>query len=301
MSKNSSHKWYVMRTGKVQGPFSYNILLKLGRLGRLKPTDKLSHDQEKWRKAASYPALFPSESTPIQLKDDERSGLDRRDELNQTNETVGEHQRQKVDRRSQEAPETIERRKMRTKLLEAINKSHTKDHFPLATIIIAVIVVISLAVMFTPSDEPVDIDCNAPADVGVVWDNCRLSNLSLVEGELNGASIKNADLSGGNFTSARMVKVDFSFSNLNKANFQSANLNNAVLVGVDMQSANLYSVSLRESDLSYADLRGANLKNADLTNALFSKTIWTDGKICAAGSVGECLLEEQPQYKTEPD
>lgn len=291
MNINSSHKWYVKRAEKVQGPFSYDILLKLARLGRLQPTDKLSHDKQKWLTADSYSNLFPSESTPIQLKDDERSGLDRRDESSNTSETVGEYERQIIDRRSQEAPETIERRRMRTRLLETINNTHTKDHFPLVAILIVVMVVISLAVMFTPEDEIIEVNCNAPAATNVVWDNCRLSNLSLVGSELKGASIKNADLSGGNFESARMMKVDFSFSNMNNANFQNANLNNAVLVGVDLQSANLYSVSLRESDLSYADLRGAQLKNADLTNAIFSKAIWTDGKICATGSVGQCLSE----------
>jgi uncharacterized protein YjbI with pentapeptide repeats len=42
-----------------------------------------------------------------------------------------------------------------------------------------------------------------------------------------------------------------------------------------------------------ARLQGANLKGADLTGARFDSAdlegaVWTDGRVCAAGSVGSC-------------
>ena len=41
-------------------------------------------------------------------------------------------------------------------------------------------------------------------------------------------------------------------------------------------------------DLSGADLAGANLTNANLSGAMLNGATWTDGKICAEGSIGEC-------------
>jgi uncharacterized protein YjbI with pentapeptide repeats len=52
---------------------------------------------------------------------------------------------------------------------------------------------------------------------------------------------------------------------------------------VYLNDANLYG-----ADLSYADLSGANLEGANLYGAWLSGAVWTDGRVCAEGSLGAC-------------
>jgi len=53
--------------------------------------------------------------------------------------------------------------------------------------------------------------------------------------------------------------------------------------------ANLQKVNLLDADLSGANLRGANLSGAILIQAKFDNATWTDGRVCAKHSIGECL------------
>lgn len=62
---------------------------------------------------------------------------------------------------------------------------------------------------------------------------------------------------------------------------------------VDLSYAILSGANLLKADLSGAGLEGvvlirANLTDADLTGANLSGATWTDGAICAEGSIGEC-------------
>ena len=81
---------------------------------------------------------------------------------------------------------------------------------------------------------------------------------------------------------------------LDGANLQGANLSYSILQLASLKGANLMLANLRKVSLLDADLRGANLRGANLTDALllkarFDNAIWTDGRTCAVGSVGECL------------
>ena len=53
--------------------------------------------------------------------------------------------------------------------------------------------------------------------------------------------------------------------------------------------ANMQKVNLLDADLSGANLQGANLNGAILIKAKFDGATWTDGRICAKGSIGRCL------------
>ena len=85
---------------------------------------------------------------------------------------------------------------------------------------------------------------------------------------LSGVTAQNMFLPGVLMTSANLTGADFTGSVLTRARMGSADLTNAIMVGVD---------------LTGADLSDANLVRADFTGAT-----WTDGRVCAAGSVGEC-------------
>jgi uncharacterized protein YjbI with pentapeptide repeats len=68
----------------------------------------------------------------------------------------------------------------------------------------------------------------------------------------------------------------------------SCNLVGANLVGADLSRANLVGADLRGADLSHAYLMGANLQNSRQDGANFSGAVWTDGRVCREGSIGDC-------------
>ena len=60
----------------------------------------------------------------------------------------------------------------------------------------------------------------------------------------------------------------------------------ADMVGLTMP---ITKANFLDADLSGANLRGANLQGAILIQAKLSGATWTDGRVCAEGSVGKCL------------
>jgi uncharacterized protein YjbI with pentapeptide repeats len=75
-------------------------------------------------------------------------------------------------------------------------------------------------------------------------------------------------------------------------------LTGADLTGADLQIANLSGANLSGANLSGANLSNAWLVDSNLSKAKITKTIfdgatldgavWTDGKLCADGSMGMC-------------
>ncbi len=286
---SESKKWQVRRSGQTRGPYSYSVLEKLAKAGRLKQSDELSHDGENWQIAGEFSGFFDRSELNLFLKDDERSGFDRRD-----TESVSkndEQKRQEKDRRKAEPEEEITRRRSRTKLLETIKENRVKDNFPLKTIFISLLLLILLGFLLKSSDRTVLTDCRASAQPGVNWDNCSFNKLILTGQDLSRASIRNAVLNGVNLNNGILVESNLSYTDLSGGNLINANLQKAILKGTNLQSANLSFASLKEADLSHADLRNAQLKNADFSQAILDKAIWTDGRFCTNGSVGECLQE----------
>jgi hypothetical protein len=122
--------------------------------------------------------------------------------------------------------------------------------------------------------------------------------------DLEGADLRDVDLSSANLLNSNLTGVDLTGAVLSYTNLIYANLDGADLLAVDLQYANLYranlsNTDLRYADLRYADLRYADLRYTDLSNAKLSSAIlyyadlssatWTDGSICAEGSIGECI------------
>lgn len=288
---NDSNQWYVRRAGQIRGPFTFNMLTKFARLGRLRQLDELSSDKIHWKLAREFGDLFMPTTTEMLLKDDERSGLDRRELKNLAAVKAGktvEH-REGKERRKVESEDEIHRRKMRTQLLEVIRDNRQEDHFPIIAITLSLVLILSMGLFFSKPKNEAEPDCSSIPASSVNWDNCQLDKLKVIKGDLSNSSIRNAMLSRADLRGSRLTGSNFSYSNLSGANLSSAMLDQAILKGANLRSADLSSTSLNNADLSYADLRDANLSNADLTGALLDKTIWPDGKLCARGSVGQCL------------
>ncbi len=78
---------------------------------------------------------------------------------------------------------------------------------------------------------------------------------------------------------------------LTNANLAGVNLKGAKLMEANLAGANLKGADLTGAMLYFADLTGANLAGAKLTGAQLTNAIWTDGQLCAHGSLGQCKRE----------
>ncbi|MCU7905399.1 MAG: pentapeptide repeat-containing protein [Candidatus Thiodiazotropha sp. (ex Epidulcina cf. delphinae)] len=111
--------------------------------------------------------------------------------------------------------------------------------------------------------------------------------------DMHESSLASARLDRSNFARANFSRSIFQLANLKDTNLMLSNLEYAHMHGVNLQNANLMlanltGASLFDADLSGANLRGANLLGAILIKAKLDNATWTDGRVCAKGSIGEC-------------
>ncbi|MBF0335185.1 MAG: SCO family protein [Alphaproteobacteria bacterium] len=97
------------------------------------------------------------------------------------------------------------------------------------------------------------------------------------------ANLAGADLSDGNLHVANLQR-----SNLAKANLTRVQMFAASLTGANLSEANLSGANLTRVDLTGADLRGARLDGATMIAVKLGGAKWTDGRVCADGSVETC-------------
>lgn len=112
--------------------------------------------------------------------------------------------------------------------------------------------------------------------------------------DMNHASMAQIRLDGANLQGANLSNAALDLANLKESNLMLSNLEGAHLHAANLQKTNLMLANLQKVNFLDADLRGANLKGANLAGAILiaaklESATWTDGRICAAGSVGECL------------
>ena len=294
MTGRQSSLWYVRRKQAVRGPYPQGQIVREVLLGRIRADDELSQDREHWQPLSALPQLQPEKvyqtETPegqrrlamAKLHEDERAH-DRRGARKSSGQ-----ERRGSDRRKKE-PETVVRHRQRvqrwtdTKSAPGMNRGIA--YAVLAGIALALVIYF---VGYRPAPATSERDCNAAPAPGVVWSGCLLSGKLLSDARLQNAHIDNAQLrrtflQGANLTGADLRYTDFEGALLQQAVLREANLTGAVLRGA----------SLNKADLRGADLRFANLVNATLTGALLAdarldKAIWTNGRICAANSIGRC-------------
>ena len=116
-------------------------------------------------------------------------------------------------------------------------------------------------------------ECSDPARPYVDWSGCdktgvRLHRVIMAEAQLRGTILIDAFL----------FRTD---------------LRGADLAGADLTDAMLGMAILTNADLQGADLEGAVLRGAYLEGAKLTGAVWTDGRICGHGSVGECRELDQ--------
>lgn len=161
-------------------------------------------------------------------------------------------------------------------------------------------VIVSLTLLPTLAEAA----CTDPAQPGVEWARCQMSQRPFPHAHLSGATLidtnfQRSDLSGADLSNvyargATFISSTMKGANLKDADLRSSDLTKAVLDGSDLTGADLRYTRLFRASLRDVNLTGARLDRADLLKADFSGATWTDGKtICAEGSIGQCNPTEE--------
>ena len=116
----------------------------------------------------------------------------------------------------------------------------------------------------------------------------KASGLDMHESSMASIRLDRADLSRSNLSYSILQLASLKGANLMMTNFEGAHMHGVNLEGANLMMANLMKVNLLDANLTKANLRGANLSGAILMKARFDNAIWTDGRVCAVGSIGEC-------------
>lgn len=99
----------------------------------------------------------------------------------------------------------------------------------------------------------------------------NLSQLKLMEANLEGGIFHQSKLRKTNLQKANLAGTDFGRASLAGANLRDANLGRSYMAGSDLEGADLRGADLSHANLSRANLRGTNLCGANLTNAKISE------------------------------
>jgi hypothetical protein len=286
--KKKNTLWYVRQRGVITGPFPSRLITNHLMLGRLTVNDQACLDSVSWLEIGDITALRPVAKADFKPKItlDERNGFDRR----QQKEIENTNNRPRLkSRRSPEEQDTIRRRQFHTLLMRKYHDRHSPILWPLAAVAVLLITIVTTAI-FSPTMLPVSqVNCNAPADIAVNWNNCFKPNLQLANTLMNNAQLRSAHLTNSNLISATLTGADLAYADLSFSALNYGQLQNVNLVGANLEQTDLSNTDLSNADLSYANLLNANLEGAALDNVSFDHAIWLNGDICNIRSIGQCI------------
>ncbi len=300
------HLWYTRRNGVVRGPFPAAMVSSFILLGRITDADELSTDKTHWQTLVDLPTLIPEVMRHVvteedrqrlfiaQMHADERLAEGRRHESPETRpgyDAPDSQDKRMVERRAAE-PNRFRIHRHRRELLARPIEEPIR-HSLLASLLLGGVIALLFGLLFFYLRHPDSVvtnapDCAAPATPGINWSYCHMEGARLARAQLTGANLSNASLVGANLQGAHLATSDLSYANVSAANLHAADLRAVNLKGAELRNTDLSGSILNDANLSYADLLGANLSNAMLNNTDFSKATWTDGRQCAAASLGQC-------------
>ena len=282
-----STKWYTRQNETINGPFTMALLKSNLQLGRIDAQTEISTDQQYWQPLGDVIALELAEPVmPPPLSVDERDGFDRRNELPLTE---AQREMRRAQRRKQEPEFVIQQRQQRTELLQKLKPERPSRFWPLLIISLLLLGVVISAFIFPTPSTVSEAECDSTPAPEVNWENCLKPGMDIPSASLNGANLRNSDLTLSNMMGADLQQADLRYADLRLSNLSYTLLQQANLKGANLQQADLSYSNLAESDLSFANLRDAKLGGSDLSNVKLDKAIWIDGRVCAAGSIGNCL------------
>jgi hypothetical protein len=292
--------WYVRRSDEVRGPFPAAQVARHIVLGRVRLGDEVSRDGVQWMPLGDRPELLPAalreasdEDTlwRLRLREDERSGLDRR--AGQVVPPEIAERRSGRERRQPEPVALVRRRRNRTEYLQDLRR-HTPPRpgrWLWAGLGLVLIAMVAAAMLATNPRPPAGLRCNADPAPGVDWHECRLEALEVSGLDLSGARLRGTKAREAQMAGTRLAGADLAYADLAGAQLSAADLSRASLVGANLTLADLTGANLSGADLSYADLTRARLEGVRLEGATLNRAVWVDGRICAPGSIGACARE----------
>ena len=295
-----SRLWYVRRAGATRGPLPPGQVSREILLGRIRDGDELSPDHEYWRPLAQLPQLQPSvvrhADTPegrrhlllARLREDER-----RHERRVAGFAPDGANRRHGDRRNIASFDVMAQREPAAHRVAAETQAEERNLLlPVAVILIAVLTLAMYFLWYQPMPSGSLPNCQAAPKPGINWSGCTLTGRDLRRAPLSGAKLGSSVLANVDLRDANLVGADLSDANLDGADLRGANLQTASLKGAILRGAKLANADLRDTDMTYAELQGADLSAAQLQGARLDRAIWTDGRVCAPESVGECRAPE---------
>jgi len=130
--------------------------------------------------------------------------------------------------------------------------------------------------------EP-EAQCSWAVRIGAKAPGVDMHDASMASMRLDKADLQGANLSGSILQLTSLEGANLMLANLERAHMHGTNLRNA-----NLMMANLTGVNLLDADLTGANLRGAKMEGVILMKARLDNATWTDGRVCAVGSIGEC-------------
>jgi hypothetical protein len=294
--KSEYHLWFTRRDGKVRGPFPENVVQQHILLGRVRPQDELSRDREVWVPLRQLPELVPEVMRHVETEEDKQRLLqammradERRGERRNRAARPGEDRRA-GDRRQPEPDPIVRHRGVWPRLFA--ESAERRNHILLPAALLVVVAIVSTALFLwyvRPPVQSAEADCAAPPGPGVNWSYCHLEGTAFVGLDLRSADVSNARLVAADLSRADLRGANLAYAALSSARLVGTDLREAELTGAVLARADLGGARLEAADLSYANLQGARIDGANLEQARLDRAIWTDGRVCAPGSIGACL------------
>jgi len=304
--------WYIKLGDEVQGPFPAKIITQRLLLNRVTIHDVVSLDKLSWLPIHEFEELLPQALPEGESIDsdadlealkwreerirasrrwmDERSG-ERRGEKAHAGDVEVDKVRSGSDRRKISAGDDTQHLRPQTSKHAPMFKHARHGYLGVVVFLILAGVAITAGLFVLSPVNPVKVDigavssdCSKLATPKINWRACDKQGVWLQDADLSGAN-----LNGTRFNSAVLRNANLSYANLAGADLSYANLIGVKLFGANLQQANLSYAELQDADLRQADLRGATLEAVALAGVKLDNAVWSDGRICAPGSIGQCL------------
>jgi hypothetical protein len=275
--------WYLRHEGKVYGPFPAPQINESLKSGKVTPDWEISLNENDWLTIADS-AQFDL-GTPDRRDERERArqrwqNQDAAD-LPPLVHDPGQDERARL---------SVSQDHIRTEALLQADKGKRPSPWAPA-LALAILAALGIAVWWGQSDEPIETgirfnllaDCAAPLADGVNWNACNKRGYAQRQ-----AIARNARMERVQLDDAQLPGADLSYALLRQASLRNADLKGVNLAGADLSAADLAGADLSGADLRYAVLKEANLTGTRLAAAKLDKAVWSDGRGCAEGSLGQC-------------
>lgn len=278
--------WYLRHEGKTIGPYPSPRVEELLRAGEVTELWEISLDERDWLPLGESGQFKGDPSTPRPDAADRPAGwYEERQRARERWQGGDAEELVTHDARIDEARrQSLGLDQKRTEQLVSAAQKR-RPSLLIGLLALLALAGVGVSVWLGQSEEPIKaslnqaVDCAATAGEGVNWSACDKRGAALA-----GAVLRNARLDKIRLEDARLAGAVLEYASAKRANLRNADLRGAKLTAADLGGADLSGADLAGANLRYAVLDGAMLAGTRLDNA-----VWSDGRTCAAGSVGGCL------------